>query len=201
MSARIELSGHKFGRWTALQFSSPRAWLCRCDCGTMQLVDGGSLRAGRTAGCIRCNPGIGHLRKHGGCGSKLYRVWCGMKSRCHNPKHPAYPRYGGRGILVCGSWLGDFASFRDWAFASGYAEGLTIDRRNNDKGYDPSNCHWATHAQQNRNYSRVRMVEYKGKMTTVIDLAERFGIKPYTLRQRLFRMNWPLEKALTSTRR
>lgn len=122
-----------------------------------------------------------------------------MLRRCGTKTDIAYPRYGGRGIQVCEEWQRDFSAFRDWSEAHGYAASLSIDRRDNDLGYSPSNCRWATAKEQNRNYSRVRMVEFEGKRVAVIDLAERFGIKPYTLRQRLFRMNWPLEKALAKS--
>jgi hypothetical protein len=81
---------------------------------------------------------------------KLYAVLLGMRGRCNNPNNKAYPNYGGRGIKVCQEWSNP-AKFISWAKANGYEPGLTIERKNNDKGYSPSNCRFATRTDQNRN--------------------------------------------------
>ncbi len=74
-----------------------------------------------------------------------------MKKRCYNPAYKIYKDYGGRGITVCAEWLHDFVAFRDWALSHGYQDDLTIDRIDNDKGYSPDNCHWATMKEQRVN--------------------------------------------------
>jgi len=121
-----------------------------------------------------------------------------MISRCERPTDHAYARYGRRGITVCSTWRESFVAFRDWALSNGYSDDLTIDRRDNDKGYEPDNCRWATHKQQNRNYSRVRYVEVDGRKVALIDLAEAAGLKPYTVRQRIYKMGWSVERALST---
>jgi hypothetical protein len=78
-----------------------------------------------------------------------------MKQRCHNPKNSRYQDYGGRGITVCDEWLNSFTSFYDWSIANGYRDDLSIDRIDNDKGYSPDNCRWATVLEQNRNKRRT----------------------------------------------
>lgn len=83
--------------------------------------------------------------KHDGHRTPLYRVWHSMIQRCESPADQNYPRYGGRGILVCEEWH-KFSTFRSWAESSGYAKGLYIDRRDNDGNYEPSNCRWVTSA-------------------------------------------------------
>ncbi len=81
--------------------------------------------------------------KHGMVGTKLYNSWRGMRNRCEKPTHNRYKYYGGKGIIVCVDWL-KFVGFRDWAMDSGYVEGLSIDRIDNDKNYTPDNCEWIT---------------------------------------------------------
>jgi len=82
--------------------------------------------------------------------SRLYRVWGSMRERCNNPRQCRYSSYGGRGIKVCDEW-NDFAKFREWALSAGYAPGLQVDRKDNDKGYSPENCRLATRHEQQQN--------------------------------------------------
>lgn len=74
-----------------------------------------------------------------------------MKTRCYNKNHRSFPNYGGRGITVCAEWLHDFTAFQKWSMAHGYADDLSIDRIDNDRGYSPDNCRWATDDEQRHN--------------------------------------------------
>lgn len=122
-----------------------------------------------------------------------------MLGRCTNPNDPAYGRYGGRGIAVCAEWA-EFSAFRAWADGHGYRSDLTIERDDNDGTYEPANCRWATRKEQARNRRSNRRVEVAGKLVLVIELAEECGVPYGTLRQRLFRYGWPVEKAISFKR-
>ena len=86
-----------------------------------------------------------------------------MKARCLNPTDHNYPFYGGRGITVCKDWKEDYLTFKKWATTNGYADNLTIDRRDNNRGYEPENCRWATRAEQTRNTRRTRLTAIQAK--------------------------------------
>lgn len=99
---------------------------------------------------------------HGLTNHKLYRVWASMKNRCHNKKDKGYANYGERGISVCSEWRNDFLIFYAWAIGNGYKEGKSIDRIDNDSGYSPVNCRFATPLMQNCNKRNFNKNGYFG---------------------------------------
>ena len=124
----------------------------------------------------------------------LYRVWRGMRNRCENPNDDRWKDYGGRGIRVCRAWRSSITFFK-WAIPH-YEQGLQIERRNNDLGYRPSNCYWATPKQQNRNRRSNRVLTFKGKRKTLVEWSECTGIPEGRLWMRL-KNGWSVEDALT----
>jgi hypothetical protein len=96
--------------------------------------------------------------KHGLSGTRLYRIYYGMLSRCGNPNHDKYHYYGGRGITVHEEWRRSFSKFHEWAHANGYSEKLTIERVNPDGSYEPDNCTFIPRRKQPR--SRRHTIPY-----------------------------------------
>ena len=166
MGKLVDLTGQRFGKLVVVEragssISGFAMWRCRCDCGKIAIVIGRNLRTGntRSCGCLYVDERNTRLATinitHGAtcCGNRtrLYNIWSGMKERCYNHSAINYKNYGGRGITICTEWLHDFKAFRDWALSHGYQEGLSIDRIDNDKGYSPDNCRWATAKEQRHN--------------------------------------------------
>ena|SRR3990167_450473 len=136
---------------------------------------------------------------HGGSYTRLYLIWIGMKSRCHCRTAEVYKEYGGRGITVCAEWRNDFLAFAGWAVEAGYADGLQIDRIDNDKGYSAKNCRWVSRLQNCRNKRNNRYLEAFGESKILSAWTEdtRCVVPKGTLTRRVWQ-GWPLEAALTT---
>lgn len=81
---------------------------------------------------------------------RLYNIWKGMRHRVNSTDTTKSKSYKDKGITVCEEWQ-DFLVFKDWALSNGYADNLSIDRRNNDGNYEPGNCRWTTNSVQSSN--------------------------------------------------
>ncbi len=123
--------------------------------------------------------------KHGLSNHPMYRTWVNMMSRCYDEKNPWYSRYGARGIAVCDNWK-DLKKFIEWADTKHRPKGFTIDRKDNDKGYEPGNCRFVSQKVQQRNRSGLRKITFEGRSLCVSEWAESLGVEPEAFRKLLY---------------
>jgi hypothetical protein len=125
--------------------------------------------------------------------TSTYKAWKSMKERCKNTNRKEYKHYGERGITICRRWLESFSYFLD--DMGERPNGMTLERNNNDKGYEKSNCCWASRKQQSRNTRRNRFLYHNGEKKTISEWAEIYGITANKIAQRLT-IGWDLKRAI-----
>jgi len=191
-------NGDRFSGWTTIEVfrkidgrGVKRIYVrCMCDCGNERDVLRYHLVSGNSKNCgcvLRSKQTI-----HGESSSRIqnetseHRIWCGIKSRCLNEKNTEYHNYGGRGIAICDRWNDSFELFlKDMGRRPSSRH--SIDRIDNNSGYSPENCRWATSSQQNRNKRNNRILVVNGESKTMTEWAEIFGIRVGTISERLRR--------------
>lgn len=197
----IDLTGERFGRLCVLYFAGQdkwRAsrWYCQCDCGSSITTAGNSLNKGlvQSCGCLHRERSSAAASTHRQTGTPEYHVWQQAKARCYNPRNRRYPTYGARGITMCDRWRNSFENFLT-DMGPRPSSQHSIDRIDNNKGYSPNNCRWATAAEQSRNRRTTRLLTYKGDTLPAKDLAAKYGVPYKTLMSRLYQ-GWAINKAL-----
>lgn len=187
-----DLTGVTFGLLTVIRQAPGRyhryvLWECRCECGGARSFGSGRLLAGNARHC-GCQSEVRRARVT----SPTYQIWRGMWKRCTSEK--SHRRYAGRGIRVCARWR----SFGNFLADMGPRPTPlhSIDRKDNDGHYEPSNCRWATQSQQLRNTSRSRSLTFNGETLPLLEWCDRTGITEKALRHRIER-GWTVERALT----
>lgn len=138
--------------------------------------------------------------------SRLSNIFHNMKMRCYNPENKDYKNYGARGITICEEWLSPeksntknctkgFIAFKEWALNNSYADNLTIDRIDVNKGYSPSNCCWVDRKAQQNNTRRSYYVSYKGRTQTVAQWCDELKLNYHKTIVRISQLGWSADKA------
>jgi hypothetical protein len=158
------LKGKKFGKLIVIKFFGKKnrasQWLCKCECGKETIVYRANLVKGTTKSC-GCLKHLPNNLTHGMSYTKFYRVHKSMLNRCNNKNQKSYRDYGERGIKVCNDW-NDFNIFYKDMFTSYRrhqkkygVNNTTLERINNDGGYNLKNCKWATRKEQAQNKRKI----------------------------------------------
>jgi hypothetical protein len=206
--------GDKFGRWTVISQSEPRIyrdktkktasvhimWSCICECGVSSAVSEMNLKNSKSTSCgcytreasRRSNTKHGESRRR----SPEYNAWQTMRDRCLNPRNKRFAKYGGRGITICDRWLESYTNFLEDMGRRPSAK-HSLDRENNDKGYDKDNCRWTTSDVQMTNRSVTRYVDTPDGRIPLATLAKKHGIPANALRFRILK-GWALDAALST---
>ena len=193
--------GTRFGRLVVIGTPKPPTRrnglaLVRCDCGKEKSVGNSDLRNGcaKSCGCLQRELARKRVLTHGQTGTRMYRVWQSMHSRCY-PTAPCFRNYFARGIMVCKRWKKYEAFARDMGECP---PGMSLDRINNNMGYSPSNCRWASRKQQARNKQTNRIISAWGESKTLADWCDdpRCNVYQARLGQRLA-AGWGPENAIS----
>jgi len=192
-NVKNDLIGRRFGRLVVVGIDDRGVkrtyYFCQCDCGNTKSVRSDGLLSGavQSCGCMKREQDRTNLtanHKHKMSHTRPYEIWQCMKKRCYNPHDARYDRYGGRGITVCDEWRNDFKAFYKWALENGYADNLTIDRIDNDKGYSPDNCRWADAETQCRNRASNINITIGNATKTLTEWCEIFELDYATIHAR-----------------
>lgn len=203
MAEPQDLTGMTFGFLRVLApgkktYGGATRWRCVCVCGQETNTPPGDLkrRPNISCGCQHRRLASEVNRTHGLSRSPEYNTWANMKARCHNPQHPRYADYGGRGITVCKRWRNSFEAFLADVGRKPAAK-HSLERKNNDAGYNPRNCRWASHAEQANNSRSSRLVTHDGRTLTIAQWSAETHIDDSVIWGRLAR-GWSPAEALTT---
>jgi hypothetical protein len=152
-----------------------------CDCGNEKLIRAENIKSVKSCGCLKRNP-FG-LNSHDY--EILYNVWRNMIRRCYDKTSDRYYTYGARGIKVCDEWKNNFHCFAKFAVDNGWKVGLSIERKNLNENYCPSNCTFITMKEQTRNKTSNVMITHNGKTKCVVEWCEALGVNPKTVYRRI----------------
>jgi len=166
-------------------------------CGTPMYRRPSTLAAGEGRFCSHGCFHESRSREYNPSKMPEYRVWWQMWRRCTDDKDDSFQHYGARGISVCERWRSFNNFFGDVGLRPA---GTSIDRVDNNKGYEPTNCRWATPRQQAQNRPDVRLIEYLGETKCLAEWCRELGLVERNIRRRILRDGWAPVKAFTTRR-
>lgn len=171
--------------------------LCQCDCGNQKIIQKHSVISGKTksCGCLKREKVSKMMLKHGMCGTKLNVIYRGMKRRCYNHNSQDYKDYGERGIEVCKEWLENPETFYQWA-KDKYIDGMSIERKDVNKGYSPDNCIFIEKKLQARNKRNTFWVGYKDTKISFAEACEKENLDYHSTWQKIKRQNKSIKSVL-----
>lgn len=193
-----DLTGRTFGKLCVVSYCGrgkhrTTLWRCRCVCGNNSVVTGENLRLKNGLGVRSC-----------GCSKKSrtpslnpeYTTWRSMRQRVLNPKSSSYANYGARGITICERWM----KFENFLSDMGKkpSPGMSLERINNDAGYEPENCKWDTQKKQTRNMRCNHILTFNGESKSMVEWAEERNLPYKTLHSRIWRGGWSPQRAITT---
>lgn len=196
-----DLTGQRFERLLVQAFAykknSGNFWTCLCDCGNETIVRGAYLlkHTTRSCGCLQQEMRAKWRKTHGMTGTRAHIRWKHMLSRCYNPQSKEYANYGGRGITVCERWRESFQAF--YEDMGEPPPGLQLERKDNNQGYSPDNCCWATVKQQQRNRRVTIFCTFNNETRSLPEWSEITGLPLNLLYDRLA-WDWSIERTLTT---
>ena len=196
-NVRQDLVGRRFGRLVVVGqanvLSRSVIWNVVCDCGTKKVVSHGNLLNGRTnsCGCLNREKIIERNTKHGKYGTVEYNAWIDIRSRCSDPTHWAYSKYGAVGVTVCERW-NDFAAFLEDLGSKPFPKAVLL-RFDTAKGYYKENCKWGKRGGGMR---RSTEYTYAGMSMTITEWAGYLEMPRKVIAERLWN-GWTIERALT----
>lgn len=198
----MDLSGRRFGRLVVVRFHSRSEkrtrFSCLCDCGNEPVVRADTLLSGSSTscGCLRQRQRPKLRPRNGRSSHPDYQIWSSMIGRCYSPRHTSYQRYGGRGITVCERWRTSFEAFIS-DMGSRPSLKHSVDRIDTNGSYEPSNCRWATVAEQANNTRGNHRITAFGETLTLSQWSRKFGVKREAIAGRLLR-GWHAECAVSA---
>jgi hypothetical protein len=193
----IDLTGQKYQRLTVIKFVElskyGAIWECKCDCGNIKNVKSGDLRSGNTnsCGCYMKDrikeTNTKHKATENGIITGTYRSWRTMKARCYQKSTINYKEYGGRGIEVCERWRNSFENFLE--DMGERPEGYSIERKDFNGNYEPSNCCWIPFNHQSKNTRSNKYVILNGEKMIQSEASRLLNIPQRTISEWRKRQN------------
>jgi len=194
MPKQKDLVGCRSGYLVVLSYAGrhPKGgatWRCLCTlCGQEKTMRTQAFTNEQRTCSVQCGVALANKERaiHGMWRLPEYSIWASIKDRCFNPNNKHWSRYGARGITLCDEWRNDFALF--YGCIGPRPSALhTVDRVDNDRGYEPGNVRWATKREQARNRSDNVLYTYNGETRTLVEWAEHYGMRNSQLRTRWYK--------------